>query len=133
MTQIEYTLHHASLLVSDTQTSLDFYINVLGMQQTQRANLPFPGAWLKIGRQQIHLLELDNPDPTTGRPAHGGRDRHVALTVKDLTPVRKALDHAKVAYTMSMSGRQALFCRDPDGNAIEIIAEVELANLPSDC
>lgn len=133
MTQIEYTMHHASLLVSNTQTSLDFYLNVLGMQQTGRPNLPFPGAWLKIGAQQIHLLELENPDPTTGRPAHGGRDRHVALTVKDLTPVKDALDKAKVAYTLSFSGRQALFCRDPDGNAIEIIAEAELANMPDTC
>ncbi|MGR9099900.1 MAG: VOC family protein, partial [Gammaproteobacteria bacterium] len=24
-------------------------------------------------------------------------------------------------YTLSKSGRQALFCRDPDGNALEIL------------
>ncbi|WP_031434869.1 VOC family protein [Methylomarinum vadi] len=130
MSTIEYTLHHASLVVSDTEKSLHFYRDVLGMQQTARPKLPFPGAWLKIGEQQIHLLELDNPDPTTGRPAHGGRDRHVALTVKDLTPVKEALDKADVTYTLSISGRQALFCRDPDGNAIEVIAEAELANMP---
>ncbi len=130
MSAIEYTLHHASLVVSDTQKSLQFYCGVLGMPQTGRPKLPFPGAWLKIGAQQIHLLELDNPDPTTGRPTHGGRDRHVALTVRDLTPVKQALEHADIAYTLSISGRQALFCRDPDGNAIEIIAEAELANMP---
>lgn len=127
---IEYTLHHASLVVSDTAKSLHFYSDVLGMQQTTRPNLPFPGAWLKIGAQQIHLLELENPDPTTGRPTHGGRDRHVALTVKDLTPIKTSLENAGVEYTLSISGRQALFCRDPDGNAIEIIAEAELANMP---
>jgi glyoxylase I family protein len=130
MTPIEYSLHHASLVVSDTKTSLHFYRDVLGMQQTGRPNLPFPGAWLQIGPQQIHLLELDNPDPTTGRPQHGGRDRHVALTVKDLTPVKESLEQAGVTFTLSISGRQALFCRDPDGNAIEVIAEAELANLP---
>ncbi|WP_305906408.1 VOC family protein [Methylomarinum sp. Ch1-1] len=132
MSHIEYTLHHASLIVSDTQQSLHFYANVLGMQQVPRPNLPFPGAWLKIGaQQQIHLLELDNPDPTTGRPKHGGRDRHVALTVKDIAPVKDSLEKANIAYTLSISGRQALFCRDPDGNAIEIIAEAELANMPA--
>ena len=129
MTNIDYSLHHASLVVSDTQNSLRFYCDVLCMKQTTRPKLPFPGAWLKIGAQQIHLLELDNPDPTTGRPAHGGRDRHVALTVKDLAPVKEALENADIAYTLSISGRQALFCRDPDGNAIEIIAEAELANI----
>lgn len=129
MANIEYTLHHASLLVSNTQKSLQFYVNILGLQQTKRPELAFPGAWLKVGSQQIHLLELDNPDPTTGRPKHGGRDRHVALTVLDLTPVKEALEKAGVEYTLSISGRQALFCRDPDGNAIEIIAQAELANL----
>ncbi len=130
MTTIEYTLHHASLLVSDTQKSLRFYVDVLGLLQTERPKLPFPGAWLKVGSQQIHLLELDNPDPTSGRPKHGGRDRHVAMTVKNLSPVKAVLDKAGVKYTLSISGRQALFCRDPDGNAIEIIAEAELANMP---
>lgn len=128
---IEYTLHHASLVVSDTEKSLHFYRDVLGMPQTTRPDLPFPGAWLKIGAQQIHLLELENPDPTTGRPTHGGRDRHVALTVKDLTPIKESLENAGIGFTLSISGRQALFCRDPDGNAIEIIAEAELANMPA--
>jgi len=32
-----------------------------------------------------------------------------------------ALKKAGIVYTMSISGRRALFCRDPDGNAIEII------------
>ncbi len=131
MNRIEYLLHHASLIVSDTQKSLHFYSDILGLQQTGRPDLPFPGAWLKVGGQQIHLLELENPDPVKGRPKHGGRDRHVALTVKDLTPVKQALENAGVEFTLSISGRQALFCRDPDGNAIEIIAEAELANLPT--
>jgi glyoxylase I family protein len=32
-----------------------------------------------------------------------------------------ALDGARIAYTLSRSGRAALFCRDPDGNALEFI------------
>jgi hypothetical protein len=27
----------------------------------------------------IHLMELPNPDPLEGRPAHGGRDRHTCV------------------------------------------------------
>lgn len=121
MSKFDLVLHHVSLIVSDTQNSLHFYQDVLGLQQTERPNLPFPGAWLQLGEQQIHLLELDNPDPTIGRPVHGGRDRHVALTCSDLAPVKDALDKNGLRYTVSISGRQALFCRDPDGNAIEII------------
>ncbi|WP_404359740.1 VOC family protein [Methylotuvimicrobium sp. KM1] len=121
MSKFNLAIHHISLIVSDTEKSLYFYRDILGLQQTERPNLPFPGAWLQLGEQQIHLLELENPDPTSGRPVHGGRDRHVALTCSDLSPVKEALDNSGFRYTLSISGRQALFCRDFDGNAIEII------------
>ena len=115
------SLHHASFIVANTEKSLVFYCEILGLQQIERPDLGFPGAWLQLGAQQLHLLELDNPDPTTGRPVHGGRDRHVALCALALAPVQEALNKAGVVYTMSISGRRALFCRDPDGNAVEII------------
>jgi len=116
------SLHHVSVLVADTARSLAFYCNVLGLERDPaRPDLGYPGAWLKVGAAQIHLLELPNPDPVTGRPAHGGRDRHVALTVVSVDDLRYALKAAGVAYTLSRSGRKALFCRDPDGNALEFV------------
>jgi len=123
MPKINYRLNHASLIISDINVSLTFYRDVLGLQQVDRPDLGFPGAWFQLGDQQIHLLELENPDPTTGRPVHGGRDRHVALNVEALAPVKDILDKNGIVYTMSISGRKALFCRDPDGNAIEIIEQ----------
>ncbi len=117
-------LHHASLLVADTGRALDFYCGVLGLEpDPARPDLGYPGAWLRTGRGQIHLLELPSPDPVEGRPAHGGRDRHVALSVRDLTPLIRRLEQAGIAYTMSRSGRRALFCRDPDGNALELVEQ----------
>ncbi len=124
MIEVSYTMHHASLIVSDLKQALRFYHDVLGMRLTDRPDLGFPGVWFQIGAQQIHLLELPNPDPTTGRPEHGGRDRHVALTVADLDSIKALLEGNQVHYTFSKSGRRALFCRDPDGNAIEIIERV---------
>lgn len=116
-------LLHTSVLIADTERSLRFYCDVLGLQiDTQRPDLGFPGAWLKVGHlQQIHLLQLPNPDPVSDRPAHGGRDRHVALAVADLSVIEKSLERAEVEYTSSRSGRRALFCRDPDGNALEFV------------
>jgi len=115
------SLHHVSLIVSDTGRALDYYCGILGLETAERPTLDFPGAWLKVGDQQIHLLELPNPDPLENRPPHGGRDRHVALAVADLSLIRQRLDEAGIDYTMSRSGREALFCRDPDANAIELI------------
>lgn len=115
-------IHHASVIVSDTQQSLAFYQNILGLEvDASRPDLGYPGAWLKIGDQQLHLLELPNPDPVTGRPQHGGRDRHLAVSVQSLDQLIAKLQQYQIEYTLSRSGRRALFCRDPDGNALECI------------
>ena len=121
MSKHSLILHHASLIVSDVAASLKFYVDILGLEPIDRPDLGFPGAWLKLGEQQIHLLELPNSDPSTGRPAHGGRDRHVALSTTNVDAVRADLEAAGMKYTLSISGRRALFCRDLDGNAIEIL------------
>jgi glyoxylase I family protein len=68
----------------------------------------------------IHLL-LPDPEAGLHRPAHGGRDRHIALAVPDIEKLIARLNQARVAYTLSQSGRPALFCRDPDRNALEFI------------
>jgi glyoxylase I family protein len=115
-------IHHVSVVVADTGRALRFYRDLLGLRvDPTRPDLGYPGAWLAVGEQQIHLLELPNPDPVDGRPLHGGRDRHLALLVEDIDALARTLDATGVAFTRSRSGRRALFCRDPDGNALELI------------
>jgi len=115
-------IHHASLLVRDIDISLGFYRDLLGLSQdSKRPDLGYPGAWLQAGNQQIHLMELPNPDPLEGRPDHGGRDRHIALAVSDIEQISKRLTAAGLPFTLSRSGRKALFCRDPDENALEFV------------
>jgi len=117
-----HTLLHASLLVADLARARAFYEGVLRLSpDPDRPDLGYDGAWYDLGAQQIHLLALPNPDPITGRPSHGGRDRHVALAADDIAALKAALDAQGIAYTMSKSGRAALFCRDPDGNALEFV------------
>jgi len=114
-------LHHVSVLVADTAQSLHFYVDVLGLAPIERPDLGFPGAWLALGAQQLHLMELPNPDATQGRVAHAGRDRHLAVQVEALEPFVSQLDAAGVAFTRSRSGRASIFCRDPDGNGVELM------------
>jgi glyoxylase I family protein len=119
-------IHHVSLLIADLQRSLAFYEGVLGLELEQsRPDLGYPGAWLKLGDRQVHLLELPNPDPVQDRPAHAGRDRHLALTVSDIAQLESALLAAGVGLTKSRSGRRALFCRDPDGNGLEFVERAD--------
>lgn len=118
-------LHHVSFLVTNTTRAVGFYRDVLGLAvDISRPDLGYAGAWLQLGNMpnggQIHLLELPNPDPREGRPAHGGHDRHVAFAMRDLDELMQRLKQHHIAYTLSRS-RRALFCRDPDGNALEFI------------
>ncbi|NOQ17570.1 MAG: glyoxalase [Methyloprofundus sp.] len=122
MAKLNFELHHSSLMITDLEASTRFYTEIVGLQQMERPDLGFPGAWFQLGEnQQLHILKLHNIDPTRGRPEHGGQDRHVALTVDQFDTVRDSLDAHDVFYSMSKSGRKALFFRDLDANAIEII------------
>jgi len=115
-------IHHTSFIVSNIEAAKVFYHKVLGLPiNANRPKLSFDGLWLDINEhQQIHLLVVDNPDPLK-RPIHGGRDRHTAFKVRDLSILQAHLDDNKITYTLSKSGRKALFCRDPDGNTLEIM------------
>lgn len=116
-------LLHATFLVADLNRARIFYENVLGLEPDgKRPEMSFSGVWYNVGKhQQIHLMQLPNPDAGLLRPAHGGRDRHIALSINQLDALMKKLDAATISYTVSMTGRAALFCRDPDDNALEFI------------
>jgi len=114
-------LLHVGLIVADLEASAVFYEDVLGLRRKDRPDLGFEGTFYHLGgNQELHLMRLPNPYAAAALPMHGGRDRHVAFQVNDLAKIRRKLASAQVAYTMSKSGRNALFCRDPDGNAIEL-------------
>ncbi len=115
-------IHHVSFLVADLERSLAFYRDILALEtDPARPDLGYPGAWLKTGNQQLHLMQLPNPDPVDTRPAHVGRDRHAAFAVTAIDTVIERLERAGVPFTRSRSGRNALFFRDPDGNGVELV------------
>lgn len=127
---IEYgAIQHIGLLVASTARAKAFYTDVLGMADDEHLRnpaLPFGGTFVRAGDSQIHLMELPSPDPTTGRPEHGGRDRHAAVTVRDLAPLVESLERHGVQYTKSKSGRRAVFTRDLDANALEFVEVADM-------
>ncbi len=114
---------HTTFLTSDLSKSRAFYEGVLGLRpDSNRPKMSYEGMWYEVAdKQQIHLMFLPNPEAGLQRPAHCGRDRHVALAVDDLAKLIERLELSEIAYTLSSSGRRALFCRDLDGNALEFI------------
>lgn len=118
-------LHHVSLLIADLERSQKFYQEILGLSLIERPDLKFDGLWFKLcddASQQLHLLLLPENMSQRSLPDHVGRDGHLALLVEDLPGYIEKAVKAGIPHTMSHSGRNAVFLRDPDGNGIELIA-----------
>jgi len=109
-------VHHVSLNVTDAAESTRFYVDVLGFaERSDRPDFPFDGAWLQVGDQQVHLLEVADFVPPKGQ--------HFALQVDDLDAMRVELIERGVEVSEpSPIGdvcRQCFFT-DPTGNLIEL-------------
>jgi glyoxylase I family protein len=106
---------HVALPVVALDQSLAFYENVLGLAQTERPDFGFPGAWLVIGPNQLHLMELG--------PVSPDRRQHFAIQVRDAEAVANELEGQGVAVRRSFglpaAGKQ-VFISDPDGHEIEL-------------
>jgi len=122
-------IHHVSVIISNCQNALTFYSGILGLEVSpDRPDLGYPGVWLILdenNEQQIHLLEFPEKAAIQKsrrlQDAHPGHQPHLALVVNNLTEIRGKLDNADIKYSVSRSGRPALFCSDGDGNVIELI------------
>lgn len=51
------------------------------------------------------------------------RDRHIALTVKDLTPLITSLENHGKDYSFDRGARRALFTSDLDENILEFVED----------
>lgn len=112
---------HVSIIVKNAQASLAFYQRLLEVTLLQRPDLGFPGYWVDLyAGQSLHIMQLPNPNDDTQRPEHGGRDYHFALRVDTIDGYAEKLDQMGMAYTLSQSGRKALFVKDLDNNAFEL-------------
>lgn len=118
-------LHHVSLLIDDLERSQKFYQEILRLSLIERPDLKFDGLWFALNddaTQQLHLLLLAENMTQRSLPEHVGRDGHFALLVEDLSAYIARTTNAEIPHTVSRSGRDAIFLRDPDGNGIELIA-----------
>ena len=107
-------VHHVSINVDDVEVVRDFYVRALGFEPIDRPDLGVGGAWLQMGPQQLHLIEL---------PLVEGFGPHFALRVDDIEAARDLLGErgVTVGETSSIDGvcLQAFF-NDPAGNQIEL-------------
>ena len=118
-------VHHISFAVRDLERSRRFYEEVLGLQEIERPDLGFPGAWYRVGDSgEVHLLavpegvDLGSPPEKLTPLAN-----HQAFAVEDYTACLAALRAAGLEVMETSPERGQMWVRDPDGHVIELIAE----------
>jgi catechol 2,3-dioxygenase-like lactoylglutathione lyase family enzyme len=88
-------IHHVSFRVVDNERSVNFCVDVLGGKQIPRPEMDFRGAWLRIGSQQVHLMESPGGAATSSNcnaiQVPDFRLNHVAFVVDDLDAARTYL------------------------------------------
>lgn len=108
-------VHHISINVADTREAEAFYVDILKFEQIQRPDMGFNGAWLQMGDQQLHLLEVEDHEAPRGQ--------HFAFHVEDIHAVRTYLtDKGINVSTPTELGGVCLQCffKDPCGNLLEL-------------
>lgn len=129
------TLDHCSIRTVKLNETRDFYVDVLGMDDGDRPDFPFPGNWLYVdGHAVVHLIGVD-PDDSSGLQDYmggamdaaslqgSGAFDHIAFRASDAPAL---LDRLK-KHDVSFFERQVpnmdlfqIFVEDPNGITVEL-------------
>lgn len=116
-------LDHLVLTVASIERTCSFYEGVLGMR---RETFGKGRTALQFGAQKINLHEAGNEfEPRADRPTPGSGD--LCFIVEDVGAARSLLEEAGVEViegpvprTGAVGRILSVYCRDPDGNLIEL-------------
>jgi lactoylglutathione lyase len=111
--------NHVSIHAVDMEESLQFYIEVFGMEHIPSPDFDHRVEWLRLGDQQLHLFLRETPAPEF---------HHIGLDVDDFESAylmarrRGLLDDDTFSPTVRelSDGSVQMYLRDPAGNLVEI-------------
>jgi catechol 2,3-dioxygenase-like lactoylglutathione lyase family enzyme len=120
------SLDHLVLTVADVERSVAFYAGVLGMEPRRTAE---GRVSLHFGAQKINLHPAAGTIlPRAAHPAPGSADvclltdLDAAAVVSRLQAHGVAVVCGPVPRAVAAGAVQSVYCRDPDGNLVEIAA-----------
>ena len=129
------SLDHCAIRTTKLQETRDFFVDILGLEDGERPDFPFPGAWLYIGSAAvIHLTGVDPDDPsglqqylggeicTEALQGSGALD-HIAFRANDPSALIDRLNKSDYEYRERQVPNMNLFqvfVEDPNGITIEL-------------
>lgn len=114
-----HAMNHFTVLTDDLDRTLEFYVDMLGLQPGERPDLGFPGAWLYAnGQAVLHIIA------GRGLPEQrAGVIDHMAFSASNLRQVKSKLDARSIQYDLRRqrgANTWQLFCHDPNGAKVEL-------------
>jgi catechol 2,3-dioxygenase-like lactoylglutathione lyase family enzyme len=115
-------LDHFNIRTRQLGDTVRFYEDILGLENGDRPNFAFPGAWMySEGRAVVHLVDIS----TTGeaQKPDSGVVHHVAFASRDFDGMKQRLQSKGMAFdTRQVPGGELwqIFVRDPNGVMIEL-------------
>lgn len=128
------SLDHCAIRTAKLAETRAFYVDVLGLQDGDRPDFPFPGNWLYAdGVAVVHLVGIDPDDPSGLEEYLGpvaledlqgsGAVDHIAFRAGDATGLMAGLRKKDVEFrerhVPSLDLFQ-LFLEDPNGITVEL-------------
>jgi catechol 2,3-dioxygenase-like lactoylglutathione lyase family enzyme len=115
-------LDHFNIRTRQLDATVRFYQDILGLENGDRPNFSFPGAWMySEGRPVVHLVDI-SPTDEQQKP-DSGVVHHVAFASRDFNGMKARLESKGMAFdTRQVPGGELwqIFVRDPNGVMIEL-------------
>src|SRR6195952_2339730 len=103
-----------------------FYEDILGLENGDRPNFAFPGAWMySEGKPVVHLVDI-SPTEEPQKP-DSGVVHHVAFASRDFAGMKARLTSRKLPFDVrAVPGVEVwqIFVTDPNGVMIELNYEM---------
>jgi glyoxylase I family protein len=123
-------IHHAALICSDPQRTIEFYQGLLGFPLVELVeNRDYPGSthfFFDVGNRTL-LGFFDFPGADLGPAAETvGSVQHIAISVPPDTfaALARRLDEAGISYLGPDRGvEESMYFRDPDGIQVELLRD----------
>jgi len=115
-------LQHVNIKTDDLAATVKFWEEAIGLENGDRPNFAFPGAWLYSGKEAVmHLIDIAGTDEDASKET--GCIDHVAFAAEGFENFKERLNGLGFDYEERIvpGGRLwQLFVRDPNGVLCEL-------------